>query len=73
MFFIPKLGIQGNIEAALKRIQQANNRIFNEVNDRKTADTENREAVEQSLTDQYLDGIQVQQDLTDLQLQILEG
>ena len=73
MFFIPKLGIQGNIEAALKRIQQAHNRIFNEVNDRQTADTENREAVEQSLTDLYLDGIQAQQDITDIQLQLLEG
>lgn len=73
MFFIPKLGIQGNIEAALKRIQQAHNRIFNEVNDRQTADTENREAVEQSLTGLYLDGIQAQQDITDIQLQILEG
>ena len=73
MFFIPKLGIQGNIEAALKRIQQAHNRIFNEVNDRQTADAENREAVEQSLTDLYLDGIQAQQDITDIQLQLLEG
>ena len=73
MFFIPKLGIQGNIEAALKRIQQAHNRIFNEVNDRQTADTENREAVEQSLTDLYLDGIQAQQDITDIQLAMLGG
>ena len=73
MFFIPKLGIQGNIEAALKRIQQANNRIFNETNARQTADTENREAVEQSLTDLYLDGIQAQQDITDIQLQLLGG
>lgn len=73
MFFKPNLGIQGNIEEAMKRIQQTSNRIFNEENNRNTADTENREAVEQSLTDLYLDGIQVQQDLTDLQLQILEG
>ena len=73
MFFNPKLGIQGNIEEALKRNQQTSNRIFNETTDRQTADTENREAVEQSLTDLYLDGIQAQQDLTDLQLQILEG
>ena len=73
MFFIPKLGIQGNIEAALKRIQQTSNRIFNEVNDRQAADTENREAVEQSLTDLYLDGIQAQQDITDIQLQLLGG
>ena len=73
MFFIPKLGIQGNIEEALKRNQQTSNRIFNETNDRKTADTENREAVEQSLTDLYLDGVQAQQDITDIQLQLLGG
>ena len=73
MFFIPKLGMQGNIEEALKRNQQTSNRIFNEVNNRQTADTENREAVEQSLTDLYLDGVQAQQDITDIQLQLLEG
>ena len=73
MFFKPKLGIQGNIEEALKRNQQTSNRIFNETNDRQTADTENREAVEQSLTDLYLDGIQAQQDITDIQLQLLGG
>ena len=73
MFFKPSLGMQGNIEEALKRNQQTSNRIFNEVNDRQTADTENREAVEQSLTDLYLDGIQAQQDITDIQLQLLEG
>ena len=73
MFFKSSLGMQGNIEEALKRNQQTNNRIFNETNDRQTADTENREAVEQSLTDLYLDGIQAQQDITDIQLQLLEG
>lgn len=73
MFFKPNLGMQGNIEEALKRNQQISNRVFNETNDRQTADTENREAVEQSLTDLYLDGVQAQQDLTDLQIQILEG
>ena len=73
MFFKPKLGMQGNIEEALKRNQQTSNRIFNETNDRQTADTENREAVEQALTDLYLDGIQAQQDITDIQLQLLEG
>ena len=72
-FFKPSLGMQGNIEEALKRNQQTTNRIFNETNDRQTADTENREAVEQSLTDLYLDGIQAQQDITDIQLQLLEG
>ena len=73
MFYSTELGIQGNIEESLKRNQQTSNKVFNEVNDRQTADTENREAVEQSLTDLYLDGIQAQQDLTDLQIQILEG
>ena len=72
-FFKPNLGMQGNIEESLKRNQQNNNRIFNETNDRQTADTENREAVEQSLTDLYLDGVQAQQDITDIQLQLLEG
>ena len=73
LFFKPNLGMQGNIEEALKRVQQTNNCIFDETNDRQTADTENREAVEQSLTDLYLDGIQAQQDITDIQLQLLEG
>lgn len=73
MFFNPKLGIQWNIEASLKRIQQASNRIFNEEQNRAAADTENREAVEQSLTDLYLDGVQAQQDITDIQLQLLGG
>ena len=73
MFFKPKLGMQGNIEEALKRNQQTSNRIFNEVNDREQADTENREAVEQTLTDLYLDGVQAQQDITDIQLQLLGG
>ena len=73
MFFKPNLGIQGNIEEALKRNQQTSNCIFNETNDREQADRENREAVEQSLTDLYLDGIQAQQDITDIQLQLLEG
>ena len=73
MFFKPNLGMQGNIEEALKRNQQTSNRIFNETNDRAIADTENREAVEQAITDLYLDGIQAQQDITDIQLQLLEG
>ena len=73
MFFKPNLGMQGNIEEALKRNQQTSNRIFNETNDRERADTENREAVEQSLTDLYLDGIQAQQDITDIQLKLLGG
>ena len=68
-----ELGMIGNIKLLFKERNNTNNKVFNETNDRQTADTENREAVEQSLTDLYLDGIQAQQDLTDLQLQILEG
>ena len=73
MFYIPKLGIQGNIEESLKRNNQTDSKVFTETNDRQTADTENREAVEQSLTDLYLDGIQAQQDITDIQLAMLGG
>ena len=72
-YFKPSLGMQGNIEEALKRNQQTSNRVFNETSDRQTADTENREAVEQAITDLYLDGVQAQQDITDIQLQLLEG
>ena len=36
-------------------------------------DAKNREAVEQAITDLYLDGVQAQQDITDIQLQLLEG
>ena len=73
MFYNPSLGIQGNIEKSLRENQYRSNDIFNETNARQTADTENREVVEQSLTDLYLDGIQAQQDITDIQLQLLEG
>lgn len=73
MFYNPKLGIIGNIEKSLRENRYRKNEVFNEETDRKTADTENREAVEQSLTDLYLDGIQAQQDITELQLEILGG
>ena len=73
MFFIPKLGIIGNIEEALLRNQKAIDFVFEEQEVRERADKKNREAVEQSLTDLYLDGIQAQQDITDIQLQLLEG
>lgn len=73
MFYNPSKGIMGNIEEALKRNQHTDNKVFNETNDRKSADAQNREAVEQSLTDLYLDGIQAQQDITDIQLQLLGG
>lgn len=73
MKYKPELGLWGNIKRALDELTKTNNKVFNETNDRQTADTENREAVEQSLTDQYLDMIQAQQDITDIQLQLLGG
>ena len=73
MKYRPELGLWGNVKIALEEISKANNSVYAERSDRQAADTENREAVEQSLTDQYLDMIQTQQDLTDLQIQILEG
>ena len=73
MNYKPELGLIGNIKLLFAERNNTNNKVFNEVNDRQTADTENREAVEQSLTDLYLDGIQAQQDITDIQLQLLEG
>ena len=73
MKYRPELGLWGNVKIALEEITKTSNNVFNETNDRKTADTENREAVEQSLTDLYLDGIQAQQDITDIQLQLLGG
>ena len=73
MNYKPELGMIGNIRVLFTERNYTNNKVFNETNDRQTADTENREAVEQSLTDLYLDGIQAQQDLTDIQLQLLGG
>ena len=73
MYYKPSLGVQGNIEKALQDNQQRENEILNESSNRQTADTENREAVEQSLTDLYLDGVQAQQDITDIQLAMLGG
>ena len=73
MNYKPELGIIGNIKLLFTERNSTNNKVFNEVNARQTADTENREAVEQSLTDLYLDGIQAQQDITDIQLQLLGG
>ena len=73
MNYKPELGMIGNIKLLFTERNRTNNKVFNEVNDRQTADTENREAVEQSLTDLYLDGIQAQQDITDIQLAILGG
>ena len=73
MKYRPELGLWGNVKIALEEITKTNNSVSVERSDRQAADTENREAVEQSLTDLYLDGVQVQQDITDIQLQLLEG
>ena len=72
------LSIEDNIKAIVNWLnfclrEMTVGRVPSETNARQTADTENREAVEQAITDLYLDGIQAQQDLTDLQIQILEG
>ena len=72
MNYKPELGIIGNIKLLFAERNSTNNKVFNETNDRQTADTENREAVEQSLTDLYLDGIQAQQDITSAYLEIAE-
>ena len=73
MNYKPELGMIGNIKLLFTERNHTNNKVFNETNARQAADTENREAVEQSLTDLYLDRIQAQQDITDIQLQLLEG
>ena len=73
MNYKPELGMIGNIKLLFTERNHTNNKVFNETNARQAADTENRESVEQSLTDLYLDGIQAQQDITDIQLQLLEG
>lgn len=73
MNYKPELGMIGNIRLLFTERNYTNNKVFNEASARQIADTENREAVEQSLTDLYLDGIQAQQDITDIQLQFLEG
>ena len=73
MKYRPELGLWGNVKITLEEITKTNDRVSVEQSDRATADTENREAVEQSITDLYLDGIQAQQDITDIQLQLLGG
>ena len=72
MKYRPELGIFGNIKIVISELTKTNNDFANEIYSRQAADTGNREAVEQSLTDLYLDGIQAQQDITDIQLQLLE-
>ena len=73
MNYKPELGLIGNIKLLFAERNNTNNKVFNETNARQTADTENRQAVEQSLTDPYLDGIEAQEYITDIQLRLLEG
>lgn len=49
MNYKPELGLIGNIKLLFSERNITNNKVFNETNDRERADTENREAVEQSL------------------------
>lgn len=72
-FFKPNLGMQGNIEEALKQNQQTSNHVFNEINTREQADRENREIIEQIRTDVYLNDVETQQTITEIQLEILGG
>ena len=51
MNYKPELGMIGNIRVLFTERNHTNNKVFNEANAREQADTENREAVEQSLTD----------------------
>lgn len=73
MRYDPSIGIFGNIARVYAQLTQTGRDTFNEVSNRMRADMENREAVEQALTDLYLDGVQAQQDITDIQLQLLGG
>ena len=49
MNYKSELGMIGNIKLLFIERKHTNNSIFNEMNECQTADTENREAVEQSL------------------------
>ena len=69
----PKIGFFGNIKRIFAELTKTNENVSTETTQRVQADTANREAVEQAITDLYLDGVQAQQDITDIQLQILEG
>ena len=73
MKYKPELGFLGNIQKVISEQNKTNNKVFNETTQRTQADTENRIAVEQSITELYLDNIQSQQQFTELQLQMLGG
>ena len=49
MNYKPELGMIGNIKLLFTERNHTNNKVFNETSERKTADTENREALEQAL------------------------
>lgn len=66
--FNPALGVLGNIENALWENQYTNNQVFNN----KSSYDQDHIAMEQALTENYLDNVQAQQDLTDLMLTIAE-
>lgn len=73
MKYKPELGFFGNLKRVYAELTSTNVRAVDETTQREQADSANREAVEQAITDLYLDGVQAQQDITDIQLQILEG
>ena len=73
MNYIPEKGFFGNLLQLISERNKLDANIFNETTKREIADAANHEAVEQAITDLYLDGVQAQQDITDIQLQILEG
>lgn len=73
MKYKPEEGLIGNLKRAFAELTDTNRKAFNETAERTAVDTENRIAVEQSITELYLDGVQAQQDITELQLQNLEG
>ena len=49
MNYKPELGMIGNIKLLFNERNSTNNKVFNEANARQTADTENREALEEAL------------------------
>ena len=49
MNYKPELGMIGNIKLLFAERNSTNNKVFNEANARQTADTENREALEEAL------------------------
>lgn len=49
MNYIPELGVIGNIKNLLSELNHTNGNILNETDYRRTADTENREALEEAL------------------------